>query len=83
MKQQGAVIMADLIDNSAAPAANQGILGLGFGVANNILLSAPHIKAMDGSTLPQYQTESCLICHGKGATADVAVAHGTASYKYN
>lgn len=83
MKQQGAVIMADLIDNSAAPAANQGILGLGFGVANNILPSAPHIKALDGSTLPQYQTESCLICHGKGATADVAVAHGTASYKYN
>jgi OmcA/MtrC family decaheme c-type cytochrome len=83
MKQQGAVIMADLIDNSAKPAANVGILGLGFGTTNNFVSGAPHIKAMDGSTLPQYQTESCGICHGKGATADVAVAHGTASFKSN
>ena len=83
MKQQGAVIMSDLIDNSAKPAANVGMLGLGFGTTNTFVSGAPHIKALDGSTLPQYQTESCEICHGKGATADVAVVHGTASYKYN
>ncbi len=83
MKQQGAIIVADLIDNSAKAPANVGMLGLGFGTTNTFVNGAPHIKAIDGSTLPQYQTESCGICHGKGATADVAVAHGTASFKYN
>lgn len=83
MKQQGAVVVGDLIDNSAAPAANVGMLGLGYGTANTFVAGAPHIKAIDGSTLPQYRTETCSICHGPGATADVKVVHSVTSYKYN
>jgi mono/diheme cytochrome c family protein len=60
-----------------------GMNGLGFGVPNTFVPGAPHIKAIDGSTLPQYQTESCGVCHGPGATADVKVVHSVASFKYN
>ena len=78
MKQQGAVVIGDLISTGGS-----GINGLGFGVPNTFVPGAPHIKALDGSTLPQYQTESCGVCHGPGATADVKVVHGVASFKYN
>jgi OmcA/MtrC family decaheme c-type cytochrome len=39
------------------------------------------IKNADGSTKPQYQTETCTVCHGPGATADVKVVHSVASYQ--
>ncbi len=78
MKQQGSVVIGDLISTGGA-----GMNGLGFGVPNTFVSGAPHIKALDGSTLPQYQTETCSVCHGPGATADVKVVHGVASYKYN
>jgi OmcA/MtrC family decaheme c-type cytochrome len=83
MKQQGSVVVGDLVDNSALPAANVGMLGMGFQHPNTYKAGAPKIKAADGSTLPQYQTETCSVCHGPGATADVKVVHGVASYKYN
>ncbi len=78
MKQQGAVVIGDIISTGSL-----GINGLGFGVPNTFVSGAPHIKAIDGSTLPQYQTETCSVCHGPGATADVKVVHNVASYKYN
>jgi OmcA/MtrC family decaheme c-type cytochrome len=78
MKQQGATVIGDLISTGGT-----GVNGLGFGVPNTFVSGAPHIKAIDGSTLPQYQTESCGVCHGPGATADVKVVHDAASFKFN
>ncbi len=78
MKQQGATVVSDIINTGGT-----GILGLGFGQPNTFVTGAPHIKAIGGSTLPQYQTESCGVCHGPGATADVKVVHSVASFKYN
>jgi len=72
------VVIGDIISTGSL-----GINGLGFGVPNTFVSGAPHIKAIDGSTLPQYQTETCSVCHGPGATADVKVVHNVASYKYN
>jgi OmcA/MtrC family decaheme c-type cytochrome len=77
MKQQGAVVIGDLVTGGA------GMNGLAAGAVNTFVAGAPHIKALDGSTLPQYQTETCSVCHGPGATADVKVVHGVASFKYN
>ena len=72
MKQNGAVVIAD-----------QFPAGLQY-LAPNVLSAAPkYIKGANGATLPQYQTETCGVCHGKGTTADVAVVHKTASFKYN
>ena len=78
MKQQGAVIVSDLINTGGT-----GMFGMGYGVPNTFVTGAPHIKAIDGSTLPQYRTETCSVCHGPGATADVKVVHDTTSFKYN
>jgi OmcA/MtrC family decaheme c-type cytochrome len=38
------------------------------------------IKAANGSTLVQYQTEACAVCHGPGAISDVKLAHKIASF---
>jgi OmcA/MtrC family decaheme c-type cytochrome len=72
MKQNGAVIITD-----------QFVGGLQFGAPNVLAPTAQYIKAADGSTLPQFQTETCVICHGPGATADVKVVHHATDYKFN
>jgi len=72
MKQNGAVIITD-----------QFPAGLQFGAPNVLSASPLYIKGANGMTLPQYQTETCLVCHGPGATADVKVVHQATSFKYN
>jgi len=72
MKQNGAVVIAD-----------QFPAGLQYQAPNVLSPAAKYIKGPTGATLPQYQTETCTLCHGKGTTADVAVVHQTASFKYN
>ncbi len=78
MHQQGATVVSDIINTGGS-----GMLGLGYGQANTYVAGAPHIKGVTGATLQQYQTESCGVCHGPGATADVKVVHSVASFKYN
>ena len=77
MHQQGATVVSDIINTGGS-----GMLGLGYGQANTYVAGAPHIKGVTGATLQQYQTESCGVCHGPGATADVKVVHRVASFKY-
>ena len=40
----------------------------------------PLIKNADGTTKAAFQTETCGVCHGKGAIADVKVMHNVAAY---
>ena len=72
MKQNGAVIIADQLTG-----------GLQFGAPNTRASTYRQIKGANGMTLPQYQTETCLVCHGPGATADTKVVHKVDSFKYN
>jgi hypothetical protein len=39
------------------------------------------IKNPDGTTKAAYQTESCGVCHGPGAVADVKIVHNIAAYQ--
>jgi OmcA/MtrC family decaheme c-type cytochrome len=72
MKQNGAVVIAD-----------QFPAGLQF-MAPNVLSASPlYIKDAKGMTKPQYQTETCDVCHGPGATADTKVVHQVDTFKYN
>jgi len=70
MHQNGAVVISD-----------QLVGGLQFGAPNTPAPTVQYIKAADGSTKAQYQTESCSVCHGPGAVADVKVVHKIAAYQ--
>jgi OmcA/MtrC family decaheme c-type cytochrome len=72
MHQNGAVVITD-----------QLVGGLQFGAPNVPTATMQQIKAADGSTQPQFRTETCTVCHGPGATADVKVVHQVTSFKYN
>ena len=53
-------------------------------MAPNVLSASPlYIKDAKGMTKPQYQTETCDVCHGPGTTADVKVVHQVDTFKYN
>ncbi len=72
MKQNGAVVITD-----------QFPAGLQY-MAPNVLSASPlYIKDAKGMTKPQYQTETCDVCHGPGTTADVKVVHQVDTFKYN
>ena len=72
-----------LDQNGAVVITDQFVGGLQFGAPNTPAPTVQYIKAADGSTKPQFQTETCSICHGPGAVADVKVVHQVASFKYN
>jgi OmcA/MtrC family decaheme c-type cytochrome len=72
MKQNGAIVITD-----------QFPAGLQY-MAQNVLSGAPlYIKDAKGMTKPQYQTETCDVCHGPGTTADTKVVHQVDSFKFN
>jgi hypothetical protein len=49
--------------------------------ANQITAMGGSIKNADGTTKAAFQTETCGVCHGKGAIADVKVVHNIAAYQ--
>ena len=61
MKQNGAVVITD-----------QFPAGLQYMAPNTVSASPLYIKDAKGMTKAQYQTETCDVCHGPGATADTA-----------
>ena len=66
MQQQGGVIVDPLYGGSYSA---------------QITAMGGSIKNADGTTKPQYQTEVCGVCHGKGQIADVKVMHNIAAYQ--